>query len=138
VSTHPRVVYAAARWDEDGRCGLVLELAAPMAATFAAGLPSQVGGWGRDAESGRFFPPEDNDQLAVYSRVTVRIPFPIDALPELVYTDTGTAEVATAKRALRVLVNHANSVLAPAIATLDNGDNDNDGDSADGGGAGSD
>lgn len=131
VSTHPRVVYAAACWDEDGRCGLVLELAAPMAGTLAAQLPPQVSGWGRDSESGRFFPPEDNDQLAVYSRVTVRIPFPIDALPEPVYTETGTADVETTKRALRVLANHANSVLVPAIATFDH-----DGDSA--GGAGSD
>ncbi len=119
VSTHPRVVYAAARWDEDGHCGLVLELAAPMAATLAARLPPQVSGWGRDCESGRFFPPEDNDQLAVYTRVTVRVPFPIGALPDPVYTDTGTADVATTKRALRALVDHANSLLAPVIATLD-------------------
>jgi hypothetical protein len=120
VSTHPRVVYAAARFDEDGRCGLVLELAAPMATTVADQLPPHASGWGSDPGSGRFFPPEDNGHLAVYSRLTARIPFPIDALPEPVYTDTGVADMETVKHALRVLANHANSVLGPVIATLDN------------------
>lgn len=124
LSAHPRVVYAAARWDEKGRCGLVLEFAAPMATPLAEQLPPQARGWDHDPGAGRFFPSEDNDQLAVYSRLTVRIPFPVDALPEPVYTATGMAEVGTVKRALRLLADHANSVLAPIIATLDSDEGD--------------
>lgn len=119
VTTHPRVVSATPRWDEDRRCALVVDLATPIADHLADRLPVRAVDWDRDATSGRYLPTQDNHLLAAYSWLTVRIPLPVDLLPEPAYTDTGTAETQTAKRALRTVTNHANSVLTHLIVTLD-------------------
>lgn len=122
VSTHPRVVLAAPRWDEDRRCGLLIDLATPLPRGVADYLPIRVSGWEHDPGTGRHFPPEDNDTLAAYSRVTVQIPLPVELLPAPAYTAMGIAEVETAKRAVRTLSTYANSMLTHLIVALDRHD----------------
>lgn len=133
VSTHPRVVFAAPRWDEDRRCGLVIDLATPVSSSVADHLPTRATGWEHDPSTGRHFPPEGNDALAAYSRLTVRLPLPVDLLPSPAYTAMGIAEVETAKRAVRVLSSHANCVLTHLIVALDGHNDDGDGDGGDDG-----
>lgn len=121
VGTHPRVLLASAQWDENHRCGLVIDLATPTPASFADQLPSRTRCWGHHTATERFCQPEDNDELAAYSQLTVRVPFEVELLPDPVYTAAGIADVVTVKRSLRALTTHANSVLTHLITHLDSG-----------------
>jgi hypothetical protein len=121
VGTHQRVLLASAQWDENRRCGLVIDLATPTPASLADQLPSRTRRWQRHAPTARFCPPEDNDELAAYSHLTVRVPFAVELLPDPAYTDAGVPDVLTAKRSLRALTAHANTVLIHLITHLDSG-----------------
>ncbi|OLF07077.1 hypothetical protein [Actinophytocola xanthii] len=124
VSTHPRVVFAAPSWDQDRPPGLSIDLATPMSASIADQLPTGTAGWEHDPRTGQYHPPDGDSRLAAYTRLTVRLPLPVELLPPPSYTATGIAEVETAKRAVRTISAHANSVLAHLIVALNRYDGD--------------
>ena len=119
VSMHPRVVRATPRWDDERRCALMIDLATPIAGALVRHLPLRTAGWVRDVDNGRYVPQGTNDRLTAYGRITVQVPVPVELLPDPVYTDMGVADVDIAKRALRALCTHANSVLTHLITALD-------------------
>ena len=119
IGTHPRVLHATPRWDMDHRCALHLELATPLAEHVVDQLPRHFGGWKRDHSSGRYYSPEDHDEPTACAQLAIRIPLRVDLLPEPTYTPGGVADVDTAKRALRAMCTHVNSLLTHMIVGLD-------------------
>lgn len=119
VGTHPRVLHATPRWDLDRRGALQISLAIPLEERIANQLPPHFGGWNRDHVTGHYFLSEDHDEPTACARLAIRIPLPVDLLPQPTYTRDGAADVDTAKRALRAMCTHANSLLTHVIVSLD-------------------
>lgn len=126
VGTHPRVMHATPQWDTNRRCAMQLNLAVPLAEQIADQLPAHFGVWGRGPSSGRYYAPEDNDEPTACARLAIRIPLPVDLLPRPTYTHDGVADVDTAKRAIRAICTHANSILTHLIIKLDTPNEDED------------
>jgi hypothetical protein len=125
IGTHPRVLHVTPRWDMDRRGALHIELALPLAERIADQLSPHFGGWERDHSSGRFYSPEDHNEPSACARLAIRIPLPVDLLPPPTYTREGAADVDTAKRAVRAICTHANSLLAHLIVSLEHRNEDN-------------
>ena len=118
VRTHPRVIQVEQVWDFNDRCGVSLRFAMPTAELVADLLPVDVAGWQQEAHDGPYYAPERLDRTAAYTQLVVRIPFPRELLPIPAYT-AGMPDVAVAKRAVRTICNHANSLLAHLVGHLD-------------------
>jgi hypothetical protein len=119
VGRHPRVVHAMPCWDIDRRCAIHLELAIPLAARIADQLPPRVGGWRWDPSSTRYYEPDENNEPTACMRLAVRVPLAVDLLPQPAYGRDGVPDVDIAKRALRALCAHANSLLTHLIISLE-------------------
>jgi hypothetical protein len=126
IGTHPRVLHATPHWDDTRRCAMQLELAIPLTEPIANQLPPHFAGWMRDPSSGHFYVPEDNDEPSACARLAIRIPLPRDLLPQPAYTHDGVADVDTAKRAIRAICAHGNSIHTHLITTLDTPNEDDD------------
>jgi hypothetical protein len=118
VGTHPRVVLAEPVWDTDGRCGVLVGFAVPISERIADRLPVDTAGWHRDGDDGPYYASERLDRTAAYGQLVVRVPFPVELLPAPAYTDTSMPDVDTAKRAVRTICNHTNSLLAHLVTHL--------------------
>jgi hypothetical protein len=125
IGTHPRVLHVMPRWDMDRRGALHIELAIPLAERIADQLSSHFGGWERDHSSGRYYSPEDHAEPSACTRLTISIPLPVDLLPRPSYTGHGVADANTAKRAVRAICTHANSLLTHLIVSLEPQHEDN-------------
>ena len=119
VGTHPRVVQLDQVWDFNDRCGVSLGFALPTAECMANLLPFDVVGWQREDGLGPFYAPERLDRISCYTQLFVRIPFPAELLPAPDYTWMREPDVDVAKRAVRTICNHANSLLVRLISHLD-------------------
>jgi hypothetical protein len=118
VGTHPRVVHVEQVWDVNDRCGVSLGFAVPTTERIAGMLPVDVAGWQRDGSEGPYYAPERLDRTAAYTQLVVRIPFPQALLPVPAYSKEGLPNVDVAKRAVRTICNHANSLLAHLLGHL--------------------
>lgn len=119
VGTHPRVVHLDQVWDFNDRCGVSLGFALPTAERVADLLPFDVTGWQREDGRGRFYAPERLDRISGYTQLVVRIPFPAELLPAPAYTWMREPDVDVAKRAVRTICNHTNSLLTRLTSHLD-------------------
>jgi hypothetical protein len=117
---HPRVLGAEAHWDDEHRVALTVQVAAPPSAS----LVGTIDGWRwRGCEQvgsidTRWVEPYDNDRPAILTMVSVRIPLVAVALPKPRY-QAGTADTATAKRAVHAVRDLLNDQLRPILAALD-------------------
>jgi hypothetical protein len=117
VRAHPRVQGTDAHWDDEGRAALAVHLALPASA-LATPLAWRGQGWTRDRYAERWFDPVDNSKATVLPTLTVRIPLPLEVLPDPRYR-LGVPITETAKGALRVLCALMNAELSGVLSDLD-------------------
>jgi hypothetical protein len=117
VRAHPRVQGTAPHWDDERRAALAVQLALPTSAV-ATPLVWRGHGWTHDRYAARWLDPFDNSKATVLPTLTVRIPVPLEVLPDPRYR-LGVPITETAKGALRVLCALMNAELSDVLADLD-------------------
>jgi hypothetical protein len=121
VRPHPRVLGTDEYWDDDQRPALTVLVAAPLPTAVQRGIEGRRWrGWEQHGyPEPRWYVPYDNDCLAVFTRVALRVPLTGAVLPAPRYR-ADIPDTATAKRAVRVICDLLNRELCPVLAALDN------------------
>lgn len=118
VRWHPRVVNTDEHWDDEGRAGLTVQMAAPLPPPVIQSIGYwRWQGWERYGWQQRWVEPYDNDRPAAFTTLAVRLPIDPDLLPTPTFRH-GIPTLQTARHAIRCLCRIANETLTPILAAL--------------------
>ncbi|MEU4801216.1 hypothetical protein [Actinosynnema sp. NPDC023587] len=119
VSVDMRVTRMGRHWGEDGRCALAFTLVSALPTVLERGMRREWRTWETVSLGGvrDWVPPDDNGRPVALPMLELRVPLPVGDLPSPRYRD-GVPELATAKRAVVVLVGELNRRLEPVLSGL--------------------
>lgn len=120
VLTHPRVQDVSALRGDMGELVFVVSLVSALPAALEPQGRRSLG-WEQKRFAGQvsWLEPQRCDRVVLLPGLVVRVPVPVEALPEPRYLDGGAPELEAAKRAVRVVVAELERVVAPVLAALE-------------------
>lgn len=118
VLNHTHVVgVEVAYGDNHSRPLLRVKLGVPRNIAFGGTLRGMAD-WNRGVHTGNLIEPASPIEASAVSMIAFTLPLDHLGLPEPRYTDLVTPDTDTAKAALRILVEYANTQLRPALTSI--------------------